>query len=254
MLKRYPICVSLLVCLGPLPASAGQSLANLQDGAVTVALMPAVTAYPGSRERGFTTILPNLSFHKVDERPTFSSPDDAFDIPLMTLGPVEIGPLLDFKKGRTSADVAAGRLATGSLVPQIGLTAESWINKNWRLRAEWRQGTSANDRGMRFDLGSDYVLDEGQRVWSLGPRLVYGGATYMKGQFASSTASVRSGFESIGLAGSLTQPIAPKLSATAFARADRFIGTAASSDVLKANNVRVALTAGIGLNYTIVWK
>jgi len=242
------------LALSSFQADAADSLFDFNPEAVTISAMPAFVSYPGGHQSGSATILPSISFQKKGEQPAFSAPDDAFDIPFQLTDQFSVGPIFDVRKGRSPDDASANRFGSSRLVPEVGAFAEVWISKEIRLRAEWRQGLTTFDRGTRFDFASDYVVKIDQRQWSIGPRLVAGDASHMTSQFGSPANKVSGGLESIGVAGSVTQPLTQSLSLTAFLRADRYIGAAANSPSVRDTNTHMALLSGLGLNYVFRLK
>ena len=104
--------------------------------------------YSGASGTGFSFGPSDFSIRRPDEPAGFSAPDDGFDITLFDYDGLSVGPVANYRSGRSGSD--DGKLVglyDISPTVDIGAFAEYWVLDNrLRLRIEMRQALRAPRR------------------------------------------------------------------------------------------------------------
>jgi len=133
---------------------------------VTVSVIGAVRpSFPGSGEmRPYP--FPSVSFRRVGEPETFSTPDEGFGLDVLDLGYLKAGPVANFVFERGRQFQLFG-LRTVGLTHEVGGFIEAYPLDHFRVRAEMRQG-----------------VDGHKGFVAVGPRLNFGDNTYANAYFS----------------------------------------------------------------------
>lgn len=214
--------------------------------------------YPGSDK---SEVLPYIKFSiaRGDKPFAFSAPDDAFGIGLLSAGPFRAGPAVAIQGERKDSDVEVP-LGRVKRTFEVGGFAELMLLDQFRLRADLRKGVNGHE-GMVGSIGADQIWrDKDRYVVSIGPRLLYSDSRYQRAYFGVTPEAALAtglpayrpggGFHAIAAAAGLNYSLGGALGLFGYARAERLIGDAAKSPVVKDLGSRNQLSAGLGLNYT----
>ncbi len=235
-----------------------------QDGERTIRIRPGLGAqtrpeYPGADSSEWLPYV-KFSIAKGDNPFSFSAPDDAFGIPLLSMGPLRAGPALAIQGGRKDSEVGAplGRVKT---TIEVGGFAEAMVLDQFRLRADLRKGIGGHE-GLVGSIGADQIWRDGDRYTvSVGPRLLYSDSRYQRAYFgvtpqaalASGLPAYRpdGGFHAVAAAAGLHYALSGPLGLFGYARYERLIGDAAKSPVVRELGSRNQMSAGLGISYTL---
>jgi outer membrane protein len=211
--------------------------------------------YPGADSYGINP-LPIFGFRRQGSPMPFQAPDDGFGFGLLGRDSAfNIGPAIRFQGKRDEDDV-------GAPVGDVGITVEAGgfvevlPTRNFRLRAEVRQGIGGHE-GLVADLSADLVVrDEDSYIFSIGPRARWGDNDFHDAYFgvpvaipASGLAAYdpHSGFYAVGAMAGLTYKLGRNWGMRGYAGYDRLIGDAADSPIVRAFGSRDQFSGGAGL-------
>ncbi len=257
--------MKIVIALGALAAVVLPVVpAQAQDSDRTIRIRPGLGAqvrpeYPGADSSEFLPYV-KFSIARGDKPFGFSAPDDAFGIPLLSMGPLRAGPALAIQGERKDSDVGAplGKVKT---TIEAGGFAEVMVLDQFRLRADLRKGIGGHE-GMVGSIGADQIWRDGDRyAISVGPRLLYSDSRYQRAYFgvtreaalASGLPAYRpdGGFHAVAAAAGLHYALSGPLGLFGYARYERLIGDAAKSPVVKELGSRNQMSAGLGISYTL---
>lgn len=193
----------------------------------------------------------------------FEAPDDSFGIRLISGDKFSAGPAANIEGSRKNSDVGApvGKVSTTF---EAGAFAEYQPSESFRLRGELRKGIGGHD-GIVGAVGGDYIMRDGDNyVLSVGPRLLLSDSRYQRAFFGvDSEAALASGLPSyrpdggihaVALASGLSYQFSPRFGMFGYARAERLVGDAARSPIVRELGSRNQLSGGLGLSYTFTVK
>lgn len=149
---------------------------------VTVSVIGAVApSFPGSGQlRPYP--FPSVSFRRVGEPETFSTPDEGFGLDLFAFSGIRAGPVANFVFQRGQRDGLFGLRRIG-LTHEIGGFVELNPIDHLRLRGELRQGVDGH-RGFVAAFYADAYERLGSFRLSVGPRLNFGDNSYANAYFS----------------------------------------------------------------------
>lgn len=189
----------------------------------------------------------------------FEAPDDSFGIEVMRQNGFSFGPAANIVPSRKNSDVGVplGKVKT---TIEVGAFAQYDLTESLRLRGEVRHGLGGH-KGLVGQIGLDHVWRDGDRyVFSIGPRLTFSSARYQRAYFGvSPEASLATGLPvydpdggllGVGVASGLSYQFNSSFGMFGYARAERLIGDAGKSPVVRELGSRGQLSAGLGLSYT----
>lgn len=214
--------------------------------------------WPGSDDHEILPLF-DIDIARGDNIFRFEAPDDSFGIEVMNQSGFSFGPVANFVPSRKNSDVGVP-LGKVKSTFELGAYAQYQLTESLRLRGEVRQGLSGH-KGMVGQIGLDQVWRDGDRyVFSVGPRLTFSSAKYQRAYFGvSPAASLATGLPiydpdggllGVGVATGLSYQFNDSIGMFGYARAERLIGDAGKSPVVRELGSRGQLSAGIGLSYT----
>ncbi len=205
----------------------------------------------------------DLDFARGSNPFRFEAPDDSFGIRLISEEKFSAGPAANIESSRKNSDVGApvGKVPTTF---EAGAFAEFQPSDSFRLRGELRKGIGGHD-GIVGAVGGDYIMRDGDNyVLSVGPRLLLSDSRYQRAFFGVDTeAALASGLPSyrpdggihaVALASGLSYQFNPRFGMFGYARAERLVGDAARSPIVRELGSRNQLSGGLGLSYTFTVK
>ncbi len=240
------------------------SQARAQDSERTIRIRPGIGAqtrpeYPGADK---SEVVPYIKFSiaRGDNPFGFSAPDDAFGIPLLSMGPLRAGPALAIQGGRKDSDVGVPLGKVKSTV-EVGGFAEVLVMDQFRLRADLRKGIGGHE-GLVGSIGADQIWRDGDRyAISVGPRLLYSDSRYQRAYFGVTPQAALAtglpayrpdgGFHAVAAAAGLHYALSGPLGLFGYARYERLIGDARKSPVVRELGSPNQMSAGLGISYTL---
>jgi outer membrane scaffolding protein for murein synthesis (MipA/OmpV family) len=201
-------------------------------------------SYQGATDQSFSFV-PYLDIRRFGEPAEPDEPDDNFDLTLITLKGLEIGPVAGFRDGRsTSDDSALAGLNEFDWTIDAGIFAQYWIAPNrFRLRFEGRWGAGNND-GFLAEFFADYFQPVGPKLTlSAGPRMSFADSSYMHTNFGitpqESAANgslpafdIGGGIKSVGVLVAATYQFNDNWNVQVYDRYDRLVGDPADSPIV----------------------
>jgi outer membrane protein len=201
----------------------------------------------------------DVDIARGDELFRVESPDDSFALRLISSDKFTAGPAANIESSRSNSDVGApvGKVPTTF---EAGAFAEFQPSDAFRFRGELRKGIGGHE-GVVGSLGGDFIARDGDRyVVTIGPRLLFSGARYQRAYFGVDSAAALatglptyrpgSGLHAVALTSGLSYQFNPRFGLFGYARAERLVGDAAKSPIVREFGSRNQLSAGAGLNYT----
>lgn len=244
--------LSLLIAA---PASAQDN----EGGGWTVTIGAGAQTYPkfpGADSYGINP-LPIFGLRRQGTPMPAKAPDDAFGFGVLGRDSVvNFGPALRFQGKREQDDV-------GAPVGDVGFTFEAggFVSitpvRNFRLRAEVRQGIGGH-RGLVGDLGADLIIrDEDSYVFTIGPRARWGDSDFQRAYFGVTPAvagatglaayNPGSGLYAVGVVAGLTHRLGRNWGLQGYVGYDRLIRDAADSPIVRTFGSRDQFSGGAGL-------
>jgi MipA family protein len=213
--------------------------------------------YPGADSYGINP-LPIFGFRREGTPMPFQAPDDGFGFSILDRDSAfNFGPSISLEGKREEDDV-------GAPVGDVGITVEAggfvevFPTRNFRIRAELRQGLGGHE-GLVGDLAADLVVrDDDSYIFSIGPRARWGDNDFHDSYFgvpvaipASGLAAYDpgSGFYAVGAVAGLTYKFGRNWGMRGYLGYDRLIGDAADSPIVRAFGSRDQFSGGAGLFY-----
>lgn len=207
--------------------------------------------------------LVDVSTKRGDTQFDFEAADDNFDIKLYSKNGFSIGPVANLQNSRKEKDVGApvGKVPT---TIEAGLFMQYEVTEAVRLRGEFRKGIGGHKGGVA-SLGADHVWRNGDLyTFSVGPRLLLSDARYHRAWFgvapvdslASGLPEFRpgAGVHALAATSSMTYQLGGPFGVFGYARAERLVGDAAKSPIVREYGSKTQLAAGLGLTYTFRLK
>jgi MipA family protein len=186
------------------------------------------------------------------------APDDSFGVRLVETGGLTLGPAARIAPGRRDRDVGAplGKVKT---TLELGGFADLLAGKGLRLRGELFKGVNGHE-GVAGSLGADAIWRDGDRyAVTLGPRLLFSDARYQRAYFGVSPAAALAsglpayrpgrGVHGVAVASGISTQFGERWGLFGYARAERLVGDAARSPIVRELGSRNQLSAGLGLSY-----
>jgi outer membrane protein len=193
----------------------------------------------------------------------FEAPDYSFGIPVVSSGGFSFGPAANIATKRKESDVGApvGKVKT---TIEAGAFTNYEVSKSFYLHAEILKGLGGH-KGVVGTLGGDYVWRDGDKyVVSIGPRVLFSDTRYQRAYFgvtpeaalASGLPAYRpsGGIHGVAAATGVSYQFSPRWGLFGYGRAERLVGDAADSPIVRELGSRTQLSGGLGLNYTFTMK
>lgn len=224
-----------------------------------------IPQYPGAGK--FTGVFyPSVNIRRADELPRFAAPDDGFSISLYDEIPeLRFGPVVRVQGGRYYSDdrrLVGLRKINWSVEP--GLFVEYFPVSFIRARVELRYALNGAE-GLVGNAGLDFIAPVGRFTFSLGPRIGFGDANYLRRYFgvtpAEAAANVvipsayRPGADvtMAGALGAVTYQWDETWATTGYVGYNRLIGDAGRSPITRLIGSRDQWTFGASLSYSFNW-
>lgn len=254
----------LLVAAAVLAAISSPSFAqDNADTRVRVGLGAQVKPKFVGADKSEVLPLFDLDIAKGTNEFAFEAPDYSFGIAAISSGGFSFGPALNLANKRKESDVGApvGNVKT---TIEAGAFASYEVSKSFYLRAEALKGLGGH-KGVVGTVGADYVWRDGDRyVVSIGPRVLLSDSRYQRAYFGvTSEAALASGLPAyrpsggihgIAAATGVSYQFSPRWGLFGYGRAERLVGDAADSPIVRQFGSRTQLSGGLGLNYTFTMK
>jgi outer membrane protein len=214
--------------------------------------------FVGSRERELAPLV-NVSIARGDKPFQIEAPDDTFALRLLSTGKLTLGPAANLEPSRSAAKVGAPVDRVDTTL-EVGAFAEYLLSSSLRLRGELLKGVNGHE-GLVGSVGVDRIWRDGDRyAVTLGPRLLLSDGRYSRAYFgvepqvAAATAlpvfRPKGGIHGVALTGGASVQFGPRWGAFGYARAERLVGDAGKSPIVRTFGSRNQLSAGLGLSYS----
>jgi outer membrane protein len=253
-MRVLPIALALAGLLAAVPASAQEK----EDLRLRLGLGAQVRPeFVGARDREVGPLF-DIDIARGDEPFRIEAPDDRFGLRLFSKNGLTFGPAASLATSRKDEDVGApvGKVDTTF---ELGGFAEYVAGDSVRFRGELVKGLNGHD-GLIGSVAADVIWRDGDRyALTIGPRLLFSDARYQRAYFAISPGAALatglpiyrpgSGLHGVALASGLTTQFDERWGLFGYARAERLVGDAAKSPIVRAYGSRNQLSAGLGLSY-----
>jgi outer membrane protein len=249
----------LLPCAAVLLASTPALAKDKEDLRVRVGLGAQLRPeFKGADDTEVAPLL-DVDIAKGSEPFRFEAPDDSFGLRLISNEHFAAGPAAKIESSRKNKDVGAA-VGKAPTTIEAGAFAEFLASDSFRFRGEVLKGIGGHG-GLEGSVGADYINRDGDRyVFSVGPRLLFSNARYQRAFFGVDPEAAlatglpvyrpNSGLHAVAVASGLSYQFSPRFGAFGFARAERLVGDAAKSPIIKEFGSRNQLSGGLGLSYT----
>jgi outer membrane scaffolding protein for murein synthesis (MipA/OmpV family) len=228
---------------------------------VTVSAIGAVTpSFPGSGQmRPYP--FPSVSFRRVGEPESFSTPDEGFGLDLLDLGYMKAGPVANFVFQRGQRDGLFGMRRIG-LTHEIGGFVELYPVDHFRVRAEMRQGIDGH-KGFVAAFYADAYQNFGPIRLSVGPRLNFGDNTYANAYYSVTPLEAMlngrltpywatGGFTAAGGMATVRYDINELTNVSIYGGGQRLLGSVGASPIPNVIGSRSQFTAGLAVSRSFV--
>ena len=254
----YRLCSSAAAALALL-ASAPAAAQEERGWTLTIGGGAQVyPKYPGADSLGVNP-MPIIDLRREGSPLPFEAPDEGWGFTILDdESAFNFGPAVRLQGKRQEEDVGAPVGDVGFTV-EAGAFVEAFPTRNFRLRAEGRQGLGGH-KGLVGDLSADFVLrDRDTYIFSIGPRARLSDSDFQNAYFgitpavASATGlpvyEADGGFHAVGVVAGLSLMLGRKWGLYGYAGYDRLVGDAADSPIVRAYGSRNQYSAGLGLFY-----
>ncbi|WP_188610228.1 MipA/OmpV family protein [Chelatococcus reniformis] len=240
------------------PVGADEWIVTLKG---TIAVGPSWTGSDRYSVFGY----PSLSYRRPGEVRRFTSPDDSASLALFDTSWLRAGVVAGYEGGRYSGSQRKlfGIHDAGWSV-QPGFFVDIWPTQFLRARFEGRYAVG-NVHGLVGTVGLDFVLPYERFTFAIGPRLDWGGKSYMQDTFGvrPQDAALNSfvtpykasgGVTSLGVVGSASYTWSDAWTTTVFGGYSRLVSSAADSPIVRNIGSRDQFTAGFSAAYSFNMK
>ena len=221
--------------------------------------------FPGSDK--FTGIpYPSINLRRAGEPPRFAAPDDGFSISLYEEIPeLRFGPVVRGQGGRYYSDdrrLTGLRKINWSVEP--GVFVEYFPVSFIRARVELRYALNGAE-GLVGNAGIDFIKPVDRFTFSLGPRLSFGDANYVRRYFgvspaeAAANVAIPSAYRPgadvtlAGVLGAVSYQWNDTWGTTVYGGYNRLIGDAGRSPIPRLIGSRDQWTFGASVSYSFNW-
>ncbi len=215
--------------------------------------------YPGADSLGFGP-MPVFGFRREGTPLPFEAPDEGWGFGILgDDSAFNFGPAVQFQSKRQEEDVGAPVGDVGFTV-EAGAFVEVFPMRNFRIRAEGRQGIGGHE-GMIGDLSADFVIrDRDTYVFSIGPRARFSDSDYQRAYFGVTPAVAAAtgleafdpdgGLHAVGIMSGLTYMLGNNWGVYGYAGYDRLVRDAADSPIVREYGSRGQFSGGLGFFFT----
>lgn len=256
VMKILPLALATAALIASAPSHAQEAK---EDYRVRVGLGGQLRPeFPGAKDREAAPYL-DVDVARGDEPFVFDALDDSYGVALVNKNGFSFGPAANLQSGRKDKDVG---LPLGKIdaTIELGAFAEYYAGETFRLRGELLKGVNGH-KGLVGSIGADRIWRDGDKyVVSVGPRLMVSDGRYQRAWFgvdpgaalASGLPAYRpgGGIYGVALASGASYQFNPKWGVFGYGRAERLVGDAARSPIVREIGSRNQISGGIGLSYT----
>lgn len=240
-----------------------------QGWTMTLGVAPVFgMAWQGAKDTALS-IFPDLRVNYKDT--LFLSVQDGLGWNAVNQDGWKAGPIVRARFGRNEDDGGSPFLIAGGsdalrgmgdvdIAGEAGGFVEKRLGakKQWRLRAEVRQGFGGHE-GVVGDVLAQYSGRSGKVIYAVGPRATFASGDFMRtyygvdGAQAARTGLAASrpdgGLVSYGMGANLIRPLDRKRAVAVFAGVDRLGGEPAGSSLIRERGQRTQFSIGLGYSY-----
>ena len=217
--------------------------------------------YPGS-DKLTGVVYPSVNIRRAEEPARYAAPDDGFSISVLDDIPnLRFGPVVRVQAGRYLSDdrsLFGLRKLNWSIEP--GGFVEYFPVSFIRTRLELRYSTNGVE-GFVGNAGVDFIAPLGRFTFSVGPRVNFADATYMRGYFGvrpiESLINGRlpayrpgAGLVSAGVLGAVTYKWNETWATTGYVGYNRLVDDASRSPIPRFIGSRDQITIGASVSYS----
>jgi len=262
-MKRFLITAATLAAASLFAAGSPAVAQDSGDTRVRVGLGAQVRPEFVGADKSEVAPLFDLDIARAGNEFGFEAPDYSFGIPVISSGGFSFGPAANIVPSRKESDVGApvGKVKT---TIEAGAFADYEVSKSFYLRAEALKGLDGH-KGVVGTLGGDYVWRDGDKyVFSVGPRLLLSDSRYQRAYFGVTPAAALAsglpiyrpsgGVHGVAMASGISYQLSNTIGLFGYGRAERLVGDARKSPIIREFGSRNQLSAGLGLNYTFTFK
>jgi len=261
MIRTACFTIAALACFAASPASAQDGPEQDDEPPLIVSIgggAQFVPQFPGSDELQLGPLFAGFTRREGDPIP-FRTPDDGFGIKLLSAGPFEFGPLLQFQSKRDEEDVGAP-VGDVDFTVEAGAFVNVNLGRSFRLRFEGQKGIGGHE-GLVGTIAADVALrPNNDTLVTIGPRLRLNDEDYANAYFGvTPAAAVASGLpayapdggiRAVGAVIGITHQLSPSFGVYAYAGYDRLVGDAADSPIVRQFGSENQYSAGLALYYS----
>jgi outer membrane protein len=214
-------------------------------------------AYPGADKADLRPLF-DFDLARGIEEFRIETPDDRFGVRLISAGRFSAGAAAGYQGSRKDKDVGAPVGKVDASI-ELGGYADYLVTDSLRVRGELVKGVTGHE-GLVGQVGVDHFWRDGDRyAVTLGPRVLFSDAKYQRAYFGVSPAAAAAtglsayrpggGIHAVALASGIQTQFGPRWGMFGYARAERLIGDAAKSPLVRTYGSRNQLSAGVGVSY-----
>lgn len=249
------VAAFILITAAATPALAQEEKKDLR---VRVGLGAQVKpAYPGAKDADLRPLF-DFDLAKGIEEFRIETPDDRFGVRLISAGRFSAGAAAAYQGSRKDKDVGAPVGKVDATI-ELGGYADYLINDSLRVRGELVKGVNGH-KGLVGQAGVDHFWRDGDKyAVTLGPRVLFSDARYQRAYFGVSPAAAAAtglpvyrpggGIHAVALASGVQTQFGPRWGLFGYARAERLVGDAAKSPLVRTYGSRNQFSAGAGISY-----
>jgi outer membrane scaffolding protein for murein synthesis (MipA/OmpV family) len=215
-------------------------------------------SFPGGDDYEINPLFTGFSRRDGEAIP-LRTPDDGFGIKLLDLGPVELGPLIQFQGKRDEEDVGAP-VGDVDFTVEAGAFANINIGDSFRLRFEAQKGIGGHE-GLVGAVAADVAVRPGiDTLLTIGPRLRLNDDDYADAYFGVTPAAAAAagipaydpegGLRAVGVMAGITHQLTRSFGIYGYAGYDRLVGDAADSPIVQNFGSEDQFSAGLALFFT----
>lgn len=223
-----------------------------------------IPRFPGS-DKLTGIVYPSVNIRRIEEPARFAAPDDGFSISVLDDNPaVRFGPVVRVQGGRYLSDdrrLFGLRKINWSVEP--GAFFEYFPVSFIRARVELRYSLNGAE-GLVGNAGLDFIAPVNRFTFSLGPRINFADAVYMRDYFGVRPFEAArngrlpayrpgAGIVSAGLLGAVTYQWNETWATTGYFGYNRLLDEAARSPIARIGD-KNQLTFGASLSYSFNWS
>lgn len=259
-MRAFVVFAALAAAAFPATLAHAQAIQTIR---IRVGAGPQIVPkYIGSADH---EVVPYLDFAVATGEGGFGvgAPDDNFSPRLFGSGGFGVGPVAALEGSRKESEVGAP-IGNVPRTFELGAFAEQSFGA-FRIHAQARKGIGGHE-GMVGHLAADYVLHDEADLYAftIGPRLIFSDSRYQRAYFGVSPAAALasgldefrpgSGLHAVAATAGGRYSLNGGWGLFGYARAERLVGDARRSPIVRDLGSANQLSAGIGVNHTFTLK